>query len=239
MNSAKLPRLVLRFPRIGIAALIAAAEPGEIQVLFVLLAATGMRISEALALEARHFIHGGRTILVEQQVDKDCPRIIPHLKTDAAFRQIDLHPDVAAYLQRYVSHKTGLIFHTTNNTPYLYGNLADDWLDPLLTILLFYEEEIGWHAFRRFRNTWLRGKRCPEDFLKFWMAHKPKDMSENYSALKEDLAKRWEEVERVGYGFLLSGEDVPNVPRKRRRRGTQKAPATGILVNRMKETRGV
>src|SRR5580704_1263696 len=33
--------------------------------LYVLLATTGMRVSEALALEARHFVNGGRTIVVE------------------------------------------------------------------------------------------------------------------------------------------------------------------------------
>lgn len=57
----------------GVNALIAKAESGQERYFYVLLAATGMRISEALALEARHFINGGRTILVEQQVKKDCP----------------------------------------------------------------------------------------------------------------------------------------------------------------------
>ena len=59
----------------GINALVAAAESDYERCLYVLLAATGLRISEALALEARHFINGGLTIVVEQQVDKDCPRI--------------------------------------------------------------------------------------------------------------------------------------------------------------------
>jgi hypothetical protein len=107
----------------GINALIAAAESDEERYLYVLLAATGMRISEALALEARHFINGGRTILVEQQVMKDCPRIKKKLKTDASYREIDLHPDVAAWIQKFVSGKSGLILKTENNTPFLYGNL--------------------------------------------------------------------------------------------------------------------
>ena len=89
-----------------------------------------MRISEALALETKHFINGGRTIVVEQQVEKDCPRIKKKLKTDASYRQIDLHPDVAEYLRKFVSGKSGLILQTNNGTPYLYGNLAEDWLDP-------------------------------------------------------------------------------------------------------------
>jgi integrase len=39
-----------------------AASSGQEQALYVLLAATGLRISEALAIETRHFINGGRTI---------------------------------------------------------------------------------------------------------------------------------------------------------------------------------
>ena len=68
-----------------------------------------MRISEALAFETRHFINGGCTIKVEQQVKKDCPRIVKYLKTGAAKREIDLHPDVAEFLQRYMSGKSGLL----------------------------------------------------------------------------------------------------------------------------------
>jgi integrase len=41
-----------------------AASTGQEQAVYVLLAATGMRISEALALETRHFINDGRTIRV-------------------------------------------------------------------------------------------------------------------------------------------------------------------------------
>jgi integrase len=50
-----------------------AASSGQEQALYVLFAATGLRISEALAIETRHFINGGRTIKIEQQVEKNCP----------------------------------------------------------------------------------------------------------------------------------------------------------------------
>jgi hypothetical protein len=53
---------------------------GQEQALYVLLAATGMRISEALALEVRHFTNQGRTIAVEQQVEKNALRVVYHLK---------------------------------------------------------------------------------------------------------------------------------------------------------------
>src|SRR5206468_11050883 len=123
----------------GVNMLITSAESDEERYLYVLLAATGMRISEALALEAKHFINGGRTIVVEQQVKKDRPRIKKKLKTDASYRQIDLHPDIANYLNKYISGKSGLILRTKNGTPYLYGNLADDWLDQKLANLGLYE----------------------------------------------------------------------------------------------------
>jgi integrase len=42
---------------------------GDEQALYVLLAATGMRIYEALALESKHFVNNCRTIQVNLQVD--------------------------------------------------------------------------------------------------------------------------------------------------------------------------
>jgi integrase len=112
---------------------------GQEQALYVLLAATGMRISEALGLEVRHIING-RTIKVEQQIEKDRPQIAKYLKTNASKREIDLHPDVAEYLRQYAADKSGLLFHTTNGTPHLYGNLEDRWLTPRLVKLRLDEE---------------------------------------------------------------------------------------------------
>ena len=176
---------------------------GQEQALYVLLAGTGIRISEALALETRHFVNGGRTIVVEQQVEKNAPRIVQHLKTDAAKREIDLHSDVAEFLRAYTAEKTGLLFHTANGTPYLNGNLEARWLTPRLREMGLDEKGMGFHAFKRFRKTWLRGQRCLEDINNFWMAHRPQTMSELYSHLHEELQLRLDEAERVGYGFVF------------------------------------
>jgi integrase len=190
---------------------------GQEQALYVLLAATGMRISEALAVETDHFTNGGRTINVEKQVEKDSPRIVKYLKTAAAKRQVDLHPEIAEYLQHYTVGKSGLLFHTANGTPHLYGNVEDRWLTPRLVTMGLDEEGMGWHSFKRFRKTWLRGSRCLEDVNNFWMAHKPQTMSELYSHLHEDLQVRLDEAQRVGYGFSLPDISsmivVPIVPK--------------------------
>jgi hypothetical protein len=78
------------------------------------------------------------------------------------------------------------------------------------------EKGMGWHAFKRFRKTWLRGQRCLEDINNFWMAHKPQTMSEVYSHLHEEVEMRLDEAARVGYGFVLPATElsvVPNVPK--------------------------
>jgi len=186
---------------------------GQEQTLYVLLAATGIRISEALALEVPHIINDGRTIKVEQQVEKDRPRIVKYLKTDVSKREIDLHPDVVEYLRQYTAGESGLLFHTAKQTPHLYHNLEDHWLTPRLVKMGLDEKGMGWHSFKRLRKTWVRGARCLEDINNFWMAHKPKTMSELYSHLHEELELRLAEAERVGYGFEILKVVVPSVPR--------------------------
>lgn len=195
------------------------------QALYVMLAATGMRVSEALAVETRHFINSGRTIVVEQQVEKNAARIVQYLKTDAAWREIDLHPDIAEYLRKYMTGKTGLLFHTAHGTPHLNHNLEDRWLTPRLVEMGLDEKGMGWHAFKRFRKTWLRGQRCLEDINNFWMAHRPQTMSELYSHLHEEFQLRLDEADRVGYGFVLpssEGSVVPIVPKMHQNRAVEK-----------------
>ena len=122
------------------------------QALYVLLAATGMRISEALALETKHFVNGGRTIQVCQQVDRDKPRIVEYLKTDAGSREVDLSTQVAEYLRAFMKSKNGLLFETRNGTPYLYNGLQQRWLTPRLQAMQIDEKGMGFHAFRRFER---------------------------------------------------------------------------------------
>jgi hypothetical protein len=65
----------------------------------------------------------------------------------------------------------------------------------------------SYHAFRRFRKTWLRGKRVQEDINNFWMAHAPETMSVTYSRLDLELDLRLAEAQSIGVGFT-----VPPVP---------------------------
>jgi hypothetical protein len=75
------------------------------------------------------------------------------------------------------------------------------------------EEGMGWHSFKRFRKTGLRGAPCLEDLSNFWMAHKQHTMSEVCSHIHEEEQVRLDEATRVGYGFTLpASNNVPVVP---------------------------
>lgn len=181
---------------------------GDEQALYVIEGAAGMRISEALALEKKHFINNCRTICIHQQVDRDTPRIVEYLKTDSSYREIDVSEEVAKYLRAFLEGKDGLLFQTRNGTPYLHNNLEDRWLTKRLNAMGLDEPGLGWHGFRRFRKTWVRSKRCQEDISMFWMGHKPKTMSELYSRMDEELELRLAEADVVGVGF-----DIPIAPK--------------------------
>jgi hypothetical protein len=166
--------------------------------------------------------------VVRRQVDKDCPRTIQRLKTEASKREIDLCSEVADFLRPYIREKPGLIFHTRRGTPHLYHNLEARWLTPRLAKLGIDEQGMGWHSFRRFRNTWVRKQRIGEDYRLFWMAHKPEKMGEVYTDISDDLEGRLAEADRVEHGFDLTPklEVVPNVPRLRRFSAVKKSAQT-------------
>ena len=184
---------------------------GDEQALYVIEGAAGPRISEALALEKKHFINNCRTIRIQQQVDRDHPRIVEYLKTDAAHREVDVSEGIAIYLRAFLERKDGLLFQTRNGTPYLPNYLRARWLIPRLKAMGLNERGLGWHGFRRFRKTWLRGKRVQEDINNFWMGHRPTTMSELYSRLDEELELRLAEAETMGVGFEVP--IAPNAPR--------------------------
>jgi hypothetical protein len=76
------------------------------------------------------------------------------------------------------------------------------------------DKKTGFHAFRRFRVTWLRKQRAPEDLLRFWIGHGSNSITSGYSMIKADLAFRKEEAKKLGLRFELPPEKpdvVPNV----------------------------
>ena len=182
---------------------IVAATEGETRMLFVLAAATGLRAGELLGLEIRHF--DGRSINVEQSVwrsDVQAP------KTQNAYRVVDLHPDVAGLLSNFIGDRTsGYIFCTGNGKPLGQSNILRRSLHPVLEKLGI--KRCGFHAFRRFRNTFLRNyTSCPNGLRNFWLGWSGIDMSDHYDKIREDAAFRREVAKRVGIGFELAKPSI-------------------------------
>ena len=141
------------------------------------------------------------------------------LKTTNALRDVDIHPDVAGLLKAFVGdRKSGFLFASRNGKPLSASNVIRRHLHPALKELGYVNPHTGTHkagnhAFRRFRNTYLRTYTgCPDGLYKYWMGHAGKDMSDLYDKIKEDVAFRRNWAEKRGYGFELSSV-VPNVPR--------------------------
>jgi integrase len=190
---------------------IVAAAEGWFQTFCILDAATGLRVGELLGLETRHF--DGRSVKVEQSVwrsDAQAP------KTPNAYRIVDLHSDVAKLLSDFVGdRKSGYIYCTSKGKPLGQSNVLRRRLHPVLEKLGI--KRCGFHAFRRFRNTFLRNyTSCPNGLRNFWLGWGGKDMSDHYDKIREDEAFRREVAERAGIGFELPKPpivpSVGNVP---------------------------
>ena len=80
--------------------------------LYFFCAVTGMRVSEAVAVEiGRHIGADCSIVYVRQQREKHVGRAKEHLKTESGCRDVDIHPDAAAILRNFRgSRKNGYLF---------------------------------------------------------------------------------------------------------------------------------
>jgi integrase len=122
---------------------------------------------------------------------------------------------VTKLLSEFIGGRSGYIFSTSNGNPLGQSNILRRSLHPALATLGI--KRCGFHAFRRFRNTYLRNyTSCPNGLRNFWLGWSDKDMSDHYDKIREDAVFRREVAERVGIGFELPKPSivpsVPNVP---------------------------
>ncbi len=198
------------------------------RVLFILLAATGARIGEMLGIEiGKHISPDFRTIFIRQKVRKG--KIECYLKTDASYRDIDLHPAISAVLRGFVGERqSGLVFCGDAGKPISAATIYSRHLHPALKALGYqnkfdHSHKAGFHALRRFRNTFLKNfTRCPEGLRKYWLAWArgedkdergggSEDMDDRYDMIEDNLPFRLQMAEECGFGFELPSL-VPTVP---------------------------
>jgi integrase len=198
------------------------------RMIFILCGAAGLRIGEVLGIEIdKHISPDFLTLNIQQKVRRG--KIEQRLKTANAVRQVDLHSAIATRLEQFVgSRKLGLLFCTRTGKPLSPTNIVRRHLHVALKELNYMNPYTGTHtagnhAFRRFRNTYLRNcTECPEGLYKYWMGHAGRDMSDLYDKVKDDVGFRREWAERCGFGFELPSV-VPNVPKMVQKSASAKA----------------
>jgi integrase len=132
--------------------------------LYILLAASGLRIGEALSLRigpsaSSYFADGAvqvRTSLWRRR--EQTP------KTIAAARTVELAGPAAERIVEFAKGRTGFLFG--NGVAPSESTFRDHLNDTAIS---------GFHCFRRFRTTWLRKNRVQEDLVRFWLGHSEKD----------------------------------------------------------------
>jgi len=161
-------------------------------VLAALVAGTGLRIGEALAVREdfdpdRRVLHVRRSVWHRREQ-------MP--KTPSAIRLVDIPERLARVLRGYTEGKDGFLFTTRA------GRVLDQRNS--LKALHGAGNRGGFHAFRRFRFAVLRRGGAPENLIKLWLGHSQNLMDLYAAQLRYDVAYRREWCEKAGLGFELS-----------------------------------
>lgn len=162
---------------------------GDIRPLAILLAASGARIGEALAIKttpdakSSHWDRNRGCLVIQSQI-QDNLELLP--KTAAGIREIDLAPDVNRYLQDVVVSTK--LFDQSRTT---YRNAINKASIP------------GFHSLRRFRVTHLENAGVPRGLVMYWTGHHAADTHDLYVKSDKDEVLRREWAAKAGLGFTI------------------------------------
>jgi integrase len=185
------------------------------RLLYALLAGSGVRIAEALAIR----VHGNEkqtswdnnssTISVKSSIyrGKEYNRV----KTLAAIRTVDLDPRLNDLIAKFVSEnniQTGqYLFQSRNGGPMNFKTATDR---------LKKHGIKGFHSFRRFRTTRLCEVGISEEIIRCWIGHADQTISDRYRKLAENVELRKQLAARAGLGFelVVAGDPPPSTDKK-------------------------
>jgi integrase len=163
--------------------------------LYALLASTGLRIAEALAIKAGPddgvstiWLPFESKIIVRQQMTRTG---LGPTKTKAGVREVDLAPELNEYLSKIVNSDTALYPVFMESESNYRGLLKKDGIAG------------GFHAFRRFRITHLRLSGVPDALIKFWVGHAAGNVTEHYTQVAGEIESRKSWAAKAGIGFKL------------------------------------
>lgn len=182
----------------------------KMRMLFIICGATGLRIGEALGIRIEKIFDSGSRIIINEKAWRG--EIHDFLKTDNGEREIDLPENVAKLLVEFIGERrSGLLFCTRTGKQLAQTNILRRHLHPALAEIGF--EKSGNHAFRRYRNTFLRNHTpCPESLINFWLGWGEEGMSGHYDKVKADVVFRKEVANACGVGFDVPANLTPVEP---------------------------
>jgi len=171
---------------------------GPYKALYALLAGSGLRIGEALALKLgdngidSFWDSQAGTLTIRSTAVRG--KIQPATKTEAGTRQVDLHPTLNSFLRRLL----------LGEKPVAIGGL----LFPSRRPATCYEHAAkagisGFHSFRRFRVTHLRKAGIPDGLIQWWIGHSGKSITDRYDKIGQDIIARKQFAAQAGLGFQL------------------------------------
>jgi integrase len=174
---------------------------GRYAVLVALVAGTGLRIGEALAVRTEDFDPDCHVLHIRRSVWHRCEQAP---KTPNAIRLVDIPEVLAQVLRRYTEGMNGYLFTTR----------AGRILDPRNSLKALHGagNRGGFHAFRRFRFSVLRRAGVPENLIKQWLGHSQNLMDLYAAQLRFDVAYRHEWCEKAGLGFELGELGYKSLP---------------------------
>lgn len=179
---------------------------GQEKALYALLAGSGLRVGEALAL--RYGPDNGKdsywspetgTVTIRTTLNIKNGQIMSTPKTEAGIREVDIHSDLNGFLCSQLTGEDtpaqGLVFHNQAGNPIRFNTLREN----------AQEADIlsQFHSLRRFRITHLESVGVPGGLQRFWIGHSSRDVHENYIRMKDRLEDRKTWAEKAGLGFQL------------------------------------
>jgi len=170
---------------------ILSSAPEPDKTLYWLLAQTGLRIGEALALTWDTLDLDGGAVSVRSSVSRG--KLRENLtKTKAAKRVLPLSPRLVSHLftfrTNWRENPRNLLFANKKGKPWLASNLLEDHLQPLLEALGI--PRAGFHAFRHASATILSRMRVPTEIRRSRMGHTDDEMTQRYTHVIDDDARQ-------------------------------------------------
>ena len=167
---------------------------GQHAILFALLAGTGLRIGEALALRVEDV--GDRVIRVAHGLSSVTGEI-QSPKTKNGVREVDLHPALALLLNQIIT-----VRH--DKLTFLFDQRCQRVVLEDLHDALSATGSPLHAAFTPFAATgtpFSAKLRVPDGLIQFWMGHARASMTDTYDKVRDDLEFRRFTAEQVGLGF--------------------------------------